>query len=87
MVRVLAILGVATLAAVFFYLSRYWFLDLWPREGLFGLEALSPRGGLLGQWLRGTDLRPFELLIWAIGVILILTGLQNLLDRLAKWRS
>ena len=69
-------------AAVLFYLSRFWTLSLWPRDGLFGIEALRPQGSLLGQWLRGTDFAPFELLIWAIGAFLLLTLLQKLYDLL-----
>lgn len=70
--------------AVMLYLSRFWFLDLWPRTGLFGWQGLRPDGGLLGRWLRGTPLAPFELLIWITGVFLALTYLQKLVDRLSK---
>ncbi|APX11875.1 hypothetical protein [Tateyamaria omphalii] len=76
-------LAIATLtAAILFYVSRFWDFRLWPRDGLFGIEALRPQGGLVAQWLRGTDLAPFELLIWAIGAFLILTLLQKLYDLL-----
>lgn len=80
MARGALLLLVAAVAAVLFYLSRFWFLDLWPRGGLFGIEELRPGGGLLGQWLRGTPLAPFELVIWVAGVFLFLTGLQRLFD-------
>lgn len=74
---------VAALAAtILFYVSRFWFLRLWPRDGLFGIETLRPQGGLLGRWLRGTDLAPFELLIWAVGAFAVLTVLQKLFDLL-----
>ncbi|MFL4470675.1 hypothetical protein ACERZ8_12575 [Tateyamaria armeniaca] len=73
---------VICVAAVFFYLSRFWTFSLWPRSGLFGIEALRPQGSLLGQWLRGTDFAPFELLIWAVGAFLVLTVLQKLYDLL-----
>lgn len=69
-------------AAVLFYLSRFWTFSLWPRSGLFGIDALRPQGRLLEQWLRGTDLAPFELLIWAIGVFVVLTVLQKVYDKL-----
>mmetsp|Transcript_24127 Transcript_24127/g.44858 ORF Transcript_24127/g.44858 Transcript_24127/m.44858 type:complete len:88 (+) Transcript_24127:8047-8310(+) len=76
-------LAVATLvAAILFYLSRFWSFSLWPRSGLFGIEQLRPQGGLVGRWLRGTDFAPFELLIWAIGAFLLLTVLQKLYDRM-----
>ncbi|SDZ61635.1 hypothetical protein SAMN05444004_1351 [Jannaschia faecimaris] len=65
------------------YLSRFWFLDLWPRSGLFGWEALPPDGGVLGRWLRGTPFAAFELLIWAAGVFMVLTYLQRLIDFMA----
>ncbi|MBY5932083.1 hypothetical protein KUV51_03650 [Tateyamaria omphalii] len=74
---------IATLiAAILFYVSRFWDFRLWPRDGLFGIEALRPQGGLVAQWLRGTDLAPFELLVWAVGAFLILTLLQKLYDLL-----
>ncbi len=81
MKRVFWLIFVAVLAVVFFYISRFWYLRLWGRDGLFGQDALRPQGGLLGQWLRGTDFAPFELLIWAIGVFLILTFVQKIFDR------
>lgn len=80
MKRVVLLLVVAGVAVVLFYLSRFWFLDLWPRSGLFGISELRPGGGLLGRWLRGTPLAPFELLIWAVGVFVVLTGVQRLFD-------
>ncbi|MEM7472239.1 MAG: hypothetical protein AAF340_12885 [Pseudomonadota bacterium] len=80
--RVLTMVLVAILSVVFFYVSRFWFLSLWPRAGLFGVEELRPQGALLGRWLRGTDAAPFELLIWAVGCFVILTWAQKLYDRL-----
>jgi len=80
MKRIFWITMATCVAAVLFYLSRFWTLSLWPRDGLFGIEALRPQGSLLGQWLRGTDFAPFELLIWAIGAFLLLTLLQKLYD-------
>ena len=80
--RILGLGVVALLTIVAVYLSRFWTLRLWGRDGLFGWEALRPQGNLLGRWLRGTDFAPFELLIWAIGVFVILTWVQKLYDRL-----
>ncbi len=85
MIRRLFWLG--TMAAVGFaliYLSRFWIFRLWGREGLLGIPAIRPQGGLLARWLRGTDLAPFELLIWVVGVFLILTILQKVYDKLSK---
>ena len=80
----LSITGIV--AAALFYISRFWDFRLWSREGLFGIEDLRPQGGLLARWLRGTDLAPFELLIWVIGAFLLLTVLQKLYDALTSKR-
>ena len=82
MKRLLWLVVVAAVGLILLYLSRFWIWSLWPRSGLFGLSELRPQGGLLATWLRGTDFAPFELLVWAIGVFLILTFLQKLYDRL-----
>lgn len=82
MKRILLLATITMVAAVLLYLSRFWFLDLWPRAGLFGIQELRPGGGLLGRWLRGTQFAPFELLIWVCGGFLILTMIQNLISRL-----
>ena len=74
---------VAFVATALYYISRFWDFRLWPRDGLFGLEALRPQGGLLARWLRSTDLAPFELLIWVIGAFLILTLIQKLYDSIS----
>lgn len=78
--RVILLVLIFVVGLVMFYLSRFWGFNLWPRGGLFGLEALRPDGGLLARWLRGTSLAPFELLIWITGVFLILTYLQRFID-------
>jgi hypothetical protein len=80
MKRIALLLLIAVLGIIMLYLSRFWFLDLWPRSGLFGWEVLRPGGGLLGRWLRGTPFAPFELLIWSTSVFLILTYLQRFID-------
>ena len=85
--RVISLLLVAILALVCFYISRFWDLRLWSRDGLFGIETLQPQGGLLAQWLRGTPAAPFELLIWAIGVFALLTAAQKLYDRFRRDKS
>lgn len=80
MKRVLWMACAAFTALVLIYLSRFWTLSLWPRDGLFGITALRPQGSLVNHWLRGTDFAPFELLIWAVGAFLVLTVLQKLYD-------
>ena len=82
--RILALLVVAAIALVLLYLSRFWIFDWWGREGLFGIRELRPQGGLLGQWLRGTPLAPFELLIWVCCVFFVLTWLERLLAKFNK---
>ncbi|MEL6571229.1 MAG: hypothetical protein AAFQ64_06210 [Pseudomonadota bacterium] len=79
-----AVLLVITFALglVLLYLSRFWFLDLWPRSGLFGIEEIRPGGDLIRRWLRGTSFAPFELILWAVGVFVVLTWIQKLYDLL-----
>lgn len=67
-------------ALALFYLSRFWPFQWWDRPGLFGWRELRPQGGLVAVWLRGTPLAPYELLVWAVGSFLVLTGLQKLYD-------
>ncbi|MEM6339939.1 MAG: hypothetical protein AAF729_02215 [Pseudomonadota bacterium] len=81
MKRAIALFATLSIGALLFYASRFWFLDLWGRPGLFGWSELPPGGGLLGRWLRGTLASPFELLIWAIGAFLILGGVEALIAR------
>ena len=80
--RLITLAVVALLATVLFYLSRFWYLSLWPRSGLFGNPELPPTGGLIRRWLRGTDAAPYELLIWAVGCFLVLTLAQKIYDLL-----
>ncbi|WP_224815161.1 hypothetical protein [Hasllibacter sp. MH4015] len=80
--RVLFLALTALVALVFFYISRFWNFRWWDRDGLFGIEALRPQGGLLARWLRGTDAAPFELLIWVVALFLSLTLLQKIFDLL-----
>lgn len=82
MKRIFWLIFTAALGAILLYLSRFWTFSLWPRGGLFGIEALRPQGDLVDQWLRGTDFAPFELMIWALGAFLVLTWLQKLYDLL-----
>ena len=82
--RIFALSAVAVVALVLLYVSRFWIFDWWGREGLFGFRELRPQGGLLGRWLRGTPLAPFELLIWVCGAFVLLTGLERLLARFNK---
>ncbi len=80
MKRVFLLVFVGLLGLIMLYLSRFWVFDLWSRPGLFGWAELRPNGGLLARWLRGTPFAPFELLIWAAGVFMILTYLQKIVD-------
>jgi len=85
--RAVWLIVMAMVAVLFVYVSRFWWLRLWGREGLFGLPDLRPQGGLLARWLRGSDAAPFELLIWVVGIFVILTGLQKLSDALDSPKS
>jgi hypothetical protein len=79
--RVLSLASIFALSAFLVYLSRFWIFDLWGREGLFGVRILSPRGDILGTQLRGTALAPFALLLWAIGVFVLMTVIQGIVDK------
>ncbi len=81
--RFLNLIIVSITGILLFYASRFWIFEWWDRPGLFGLKQLPPQGGLLQRWLRGTDLAPFELLIWVMASFIILTWLQKLFDKLA----
>lgn len=84
MTVILRILGLAFATVVFavlFYVSRFWEFRLWGRDELYGLR---PQGAYVGQWLRGTDFAPFELLIWAIGVFAVLSALQMISARVTR---
>lgn len=82
MIRHIALLlATSSLVFVAFYVSRFWNFRLWERPGLFGLSELPPQGGLVARWLRGSDFSPFELIIWALVVFLVLTLFQKLLDQ------
>ncbi|WP_298837073.1 hypothetical protein [uncultured Roseobacter sp.] len=85
--RVLILVFMFFVTAVVVYLSRFWTWSFWPRSGLFGIEELRPQGGLLGRWLRGTDAAPYELLIWAVGVFVLLSLLQKIWDKLPSGKD
>lgn len=81
MIRRVVSLGVtAAVGLGLFYISRFWDFRLWDREGLFGIEALPPQGGLMARWLQGTDFAPYELLIWVVALFVALSVLQKLFD-------
>lgn len=85
--RIVTLFLVALMAAIFFYLSRFWYLSLWPRPGLFGLAELRTQGGLVAQLVRGTNAAPFELLIWVLGCFGVLTVAQKLYDYLTTQKD
>ena len=82
--RIIWMIITIAVAFVLFYISRFWMFELWSRDGLFGIKAFRPQGGLLAQWLRGTPLAPFELVIWMCGAFLALTGVEKLYGRLVS---
>ena len=70
-----------TLALV--YLSRFWIWAApWANDGLFGFKDLSPYGDVLRRWLSGTWFRDFDIIIWGLGAIVLLSLLQWLRARL-----
>ena len=85
--HVLKLVLVALIGAALIYVSRFWGFALWGLEGLFGIQELRPQGDLLARWLRGTDFRPFDLIIWVVAGFLILTWVQKLFDWLSAATS
>jgi hypothetical protein len=79
--RLFGIVGALLLAALIAYVSRYWVFDLWPREGLFGVQSLPPQGDLVRRWLGGTVWSPFDIVIWGIAAFLLLSLVQAVADR------
>ncbi|MGB0412160.1 MAG: hypothetical protein ACPGFA_11270 [Pikeienuella sp.] len=79
--RVLGIAMAAMLTILALYLSRFWPFEWWGRDGLLDIKDLRPQGDLLRLWLRGTPFAAYDLLIWAIGCFAVLTGIQNLWNK------
>ena len=84
MTRVLGLILAFLLAVILIYISRFWVFDLWPREGLFGIEYLRPGGDILRRELRGTFLAPYDLLIWVGGGFFVLTVMEKIWVRLTR---
>ena len=82
MSRVLGLILAFLLAVILIYISRFWVFDLWPREGLFGIDYLRPEGDILRRELRGTFLAPYDLLIWVGGGFFVLTVMEKIWVRL-----
>ncbi len=74
----------ALLAVAFAYVSRFWVLDLWGRDGLFGIAALRSGGDLWRRWMNDLGLATYDVLLWVIAVFLCLTLLQKLWDRATR---
>ncbi|MEM9474162.1 MAG: hypothetical protein AAGA71_02635 [Pseudomonadota bacterium] len=74
------------LAVILLYVSRFWDFRFWS-GGLFGIDMLRPQGGLVAQWLRGTPLAPYELLVWLVGGFLSLSAFEWLFSRLWPLRE
>ncbi len=85
MTRLAGILTAITLTFVLLYLSRFWIWQApWSNDGLFAIKALSPRGDVVRQLLRGTQLSVFDVVIWFILAIALLSGLQWIYGRITK---
>lgn len=55
-----------------------------PRDGLFGIEALDRRGGVVQRQLQAVGLGEFGLVVWGLLVFLILSLAQALWSRIAR---
>lgn len=70
------------LAVALAYVSRFWVVELWGREGLFGVGGLRAGGDLWRGWMRGIGLGAFDLILWAVAGFALLTVVQKIWDRL-----
>ncbi len=85
MTRIAGILTAIILTFVLLYLSPFWIWQAsWSNDGLFAIKALSPRGDVVHQLLRGTQLSVFDVVIWFVLSIAVLSGLQWIYSRFAK---
>jgi len=71
------------LFAIVLYASRYWPLQLWGRDGLFGIGWLRSGGDVLRQQLNALwrslgigQLGAFDILIWGLAIFGFLSVLQ-----------
>ena len=70
------------LAVALAYVSRFWVVELWGREGLFGVGEVRAGGDLWRGWMRGIGLGAFDLILWAVAGFALLTVVQKIWDRL-----
>lgn len=75
---VFRIVLVCIIAVALLYISRFWPVELWARDGMLSDLGLRPQGGLLQFWLRGTDFAAFDLVIWSIVVFVTLTVAEKI---------
>jgi hypothetical protein len=71
------------LFAVVLYASRYWPVQLWSRDGLFGIGWLPPGGDVLRHQMNALwrslgirQLEAFDVLIWGLAIFGFLSILQ-----------
>ena len=70
------------LAVALAYVSRFWVVERWGREGLFGVGEVRAGGDLWRGWMRGIGLGAFDLILWAVAGFALLTVVQKIWDRL-----
>lgn len=80
--RLVSALLVVCVATGLLYVSRFWPYPLWTGQSWLGQAGWPPRGGLLMQWLRGTQFVQFELLIWVLGSFFVLSLTEKLAHRI-----
>lgn len=84
--RLIGVLVALALLAIVVYVSRFWMFDLWPREGLFGIETLRPGGDLWRRWMRDLGLGTYDILLWAVAGFALLSVAQKIWSLLADRR-
>ena len=88
MKRIFGLLVSILLTFLLLYTSRFWIWQApWSNDGLFGIKQLSPRGDVIRQFVRGTDLSVFDLLVWFAFAIFLLSFTQWLYDLIAAKNS
>lgn len=82
--RIIGLAVAAILIVALAYVSRFWAVPLWGREGLFGLGWLKPGGDLWRGWMRELGLGPYDLILWAVGAFFVLSVAQKIWDRVFR---
>lgn len=80
--HIIALVFTVGISVALIYLSRFWIWTApWSNDGLLGIKDVSPYGDVLRRWLSGTWFRDFDIVIWGLAAIVLLSLLQWLRAR------